>query len=215
MTNGEQSKQQTPARTPWLAQARRQARSEAQRRSSHPRSFDWQAVEVAPTRGWLQRLVPGSQLRLSWALTALALVVLGGGGALLAYVHLQQGQRSTAPSGRHTLAGQSQRQLSAPGAKTRAVQPVVSPVELRQTKPVKAKPAPVVAPKPAPRRPRKLARQQAPAKKAEPKPDSGLIPPAVLKIPGTEVIIVRPPPRYVPLWRPEDYKKGGPRGSNW
>ncbi len=210
---------------PWLELARRQANTAAEIRSQAVAPFDWDAVDSKqPSAGWLGGLfgpaAPG-RMRLSWALPALALVVLGGGAGTLAYVH----HRTDGAAARDTIILDH---ATHPAGPSRA--PARRSVELEQyLKPVpppepKKKPERVRRPmrkRPASKKARRrtvVARKKAakqPEKPATKKPTSnGDIIFGHTDMPGGgEVIIVRPPSKLGPLFRTKDFKKGGPYGS--
>jgi hypothetical protein len=215
--------QDQPGQAPWLEQARGQARTAAEIRSQAVEPFDWEGVEKKQAGGWLQGLLFGpaapGRLRLSWALPALALVVLGGATGTLAYVHL----RSDGPAARDSIMLDQATHPAGPG-KVRT-QPMKLEQYLKAPEP-KPQKKPAEARRPARKRPmsKKAKRRpvmvsktatKAPDKPAARKPaKNGDIIFGHTDMPGGgEVIIVRPPSKLGPLFRTKDFKKGGPYGS--
>jgi len=210
----------------WLELARRQADTAAEIRTQGLESFDWEGVERSTAGGWLRGLLWGAtapRLRLSWALPALALVVLGGATGTLAYVHLKGDVTRGADQG--TMLDQDTTQTAGPG-KTRGkvrrkVKDQIAPAPAPVKEPEQVKrPAPKKARKKASRRRALAAKKAAVAKATKPeakKPaadtNSDIIFGNTDMPGGGEVIIVRPPSKLGPLFRTKDFKKGGPYGS--
>ena len=215
-----------PQQAAWLDLARRQAGAAAEIRIQQLEPFQWDRLEQKPAGGWLWSLLWGPvapvRLRLSWALPALALVVLGGATGTLAYVHLRaQSPPSAVPDTR------LEQDLLPAGPKLRGSTKSNSLDEFLKPLPPKPVPAPVkrsATKKSSRKKDRSKVRsgQLATRKKPEPKVTA----PAVKKkdnsdiifgttdMPGGgEVIIVRPPSRMGPLFKTKDFKKGGPYGS--
>ena len=221
--NNTTPEQDQPDQAPWLELARRQARTAAEIRSQAVSPFDWDAVEQKQPGGWLRGLLFGpaapGRLRLSWALPALALVVLGGATGTLAYVHL----RGDSPAASRSIMLDQATHPAGPGkVRTRPMkleQYLQEPAPAPQKKPAEAR-------RPARKRPASKKARRRPvlaSKKAAKEPDkpgakkstsNGDIIFGHTDMPGGgEVIIVRPPSKLGPLFRTKDFKKGGPYGS--
>ena len=212
----------------WLDLARRQAHTAADIRIQGVEPFDWEDVERRPATGWWRGLLWGpaapSRLRLSWALPALAVVVLGGATGTLAYVHLKedvsiQGGQDTQlldeglrPAGTGKVRGKK-KHLRGPAP----IRPAPAPEKKRER--VKRPVRKSTRKSPA-RRKRAVASKKTkktlaakPVTKPEFTPGKDIVFGNTDMPGGGDVIIVRPPAKLGPLFRTKDFKKGGPYGS--
>ena len=213
----------------WLELARRQASTAAEIRIQAVEPFDWEDAERKSTGGWLRGLLWGpaapARLRLSWALPALAVVVLGGATGTLAYVHLKEDGSRAAGNGTRLLdegveaAGPGKARgkkknmldqylLPPTPAPQKEPESVKGPVRKSPTRKRAARKRAILASKKA-----KAAAVAKPAAKPATEPNSDIIFGNTDMPGGGEVIIVRPPSKLGPLFRTKDFKKGGPYGS--
>jgi hypothetical protein len=173
----------------WLELARQQSQTLAQTRASTILSLRWEPTARPSAQGWLR------PPRTAWVLPVLAVVVLGGATATLAFVHHLREERpatahrstlSITPAGERPLTKSAvRRHRSARRASTVVREKSVKPISVKRPEET-----------PAPGDPR-----------VKPGDESGSVIFGPDDVPGGDVIIVNPPRKQPPLWTPESYRK--------